>query len=187
MPVNDALLHNWFYGNYGVRVAAAVIFAYALGTIPIGPIVRWLFAGLDSRLVRSANAFVPVFDAIKGFLPTLIALHGGGLTIGLAAALAVTLGHYYSPWRRFRGGRQVDCEAGVLLALSPVSALIFVAFWSTAAVTSRSAAIGSLFACALLFLPLWYCLGPWAALFGIAAGTAIALRVGGDRQPLERA
>jgi glycerol-3-phosphate acyltransferase PlsY len=189
MPSNsslDALLHNSFYGNYEIRIAAAIIFAFGFASIPVATIVRWLFSGFDPRLVRSANAFVPIFDGIKGFMPTIVALHGGGLGIGLAAALATTLGHYYTPWLRFRGGRQVDCETGVLLALSPLSALIFVVFWCTAAVTSRSAAIGALFACALLFLPLWFFLGPQAALFGIAAGTAIALRVGSQGQSLER-
>jgi glycerol-3-phosphate acyltransferase PlsY len=187
MPVNDALLHNWFYGNYGVRLVAMLGFAFLMGSIPVGPIVRWLFAGLDPRLARTAGAAVPLLDAFKGFLPTVIALHGGGLPVGLGSALATTLGHYYSPWRRFRGGDQVDLEAGVLLALSPWSALVFVGFWCVCAASSRSAATGSLFAAALLFLPLWYFLGAPAALFGIAAGTAIALRVGVGRQPLERA
>ena len=90
-----------------------------MGSIPIGPTVRWLFCDLDPRLGRAASAFVPPLNALKGFVPTIIAFHGGGEIVGLMAAFACTLGHYYCPWRHFRGGRSADLIAGVVLALSP--------------------------------------------------------------------
>ena len=186
MPVNDALLHNAFYGNYGVRLVAALGFAYLLGSIPVEAIARWLFAGLDPRLGRAAVAFGSVIDVLKGFVATAIVFHGGGQAVGLGAGLAATLGHYYCAWRRFRGGERIDFELGVVLALCPPAALVFLVFWVVAAVSSRSAAIGSVFASALLFLPLWYFAGAPAALFGILAGTALALRLRADGQTLER-
>ena len=187
MIPDQALLHNAFYGNYIVRLVAALGFGYLMGSIPLGPIARWLFAGLDPRLGRLASAAAVLLTVVKGCIPTAIALHGGGEIVGLACGLATTIGHYYCPWTRFRGGRSVDLEAGVVVAISPVAALIFLAFWATAARSSRSAAIGTIFASALLFLPLWYFVGPAGASFGIAAGTAIALRVRIDGQALERA
>lgn len=182
----QALLHNWFYGNYGVRVAAALIFAFLFSSIPLGPVTRWLFAGLDSRLQRTAGAFVPILNALKGFIAVVIVYHGGGEAVGLAAGFAATLGHAYCPWRRFRGGTGIDALAGILLACSPISALIFLALWATCAYGSRSREIGEIFACGLLFLPLWFFLGPLGGFFGIAAGAAVVLRLRLGDEALQR-
>ena len=67
-------------------------FAFLMGSIPMGPIVTWLFAGLDYRIARAAAAIAPVLNAGKAFIPTAIAMHGGGLAIGLGAGLAVVAG-----------------------------------------------------------------------------------------------
>lgn len=186
MPVPDALLHNWFYGNYGVRVAASIVFSYLLGSIPVGYVVRWLFAGFDPRVARRAAAAVPLVDALKGFVATVIPLHGGGETVGLGSGFAATLGHYYTPWRRFRGDSKIDLFAGVVFALSPYAAVIVLAFWLVASVSSGSFQTGTLFAAAMAFWPLWYIDGVPAAFFGVAAGTAIGLRLGGSGEPSER-
>jgi hypothetical protein len=53
-------------------------------------------------------------------------------------------------------------------------------------VSSGSQVAGTGFTAALLFFPLWVFLGAPGALFGIAAGAAIALRLGVDGQTLER-
>lgn len=185
-PQMEALLHNGFYGNYWVRLTAALSFAFLMGSIPIGPTVRWLFCDLDPRYGRAASAFVPPLNALKGFVPTIIAFHGGGEIVGLLAAFACTLGHYYCPWRRFRGGRSADLMAGIVLALSPPAAAILFAFWLVGTVSSGSQVVGTGFTVALLFFPLWVFLGAPGALFGIAAGAAIALRLGVDGQTLER-
>jgi glycerol-3-phosphate acyltransferase PlsY len=182
MPVNDALLHNWFYGNRDVRIVAIVVFAYLIASLPFGAIVRWLFAELDPRLSRWAAAIVPVLNVLKGYIATVIAFHGGGEVIGLAAALAATLGHYYCPWRRFRGETRPDAMFGILIPASPFVALMFAVVWLAGAISSRSVATGTLVAAAVLFLPCWFFLGPPGAFFGIAAGAAIAaaLRVSGE-------
>jgi glycerol-3-phosphate acyltransferase PlsY len=186
MPVNEALLHNWFYGNYGVRIAASLTFAYLLGSIPVGAVVRWLFSGMDPRLARAANAIVPAIDALKGFIATIIPLHGGGETIGLSSGLAATIGHYYTPWRGLRGDWSVGLFAGVVTALSPLAACIVLTFWFVVSVGSGSYLTGTLFAAATAFWPLWFFIGAPAAFFGIAAGTALGLRLGGSCQVFQR-
>ena len=186
MPVNEPLLHNWFYGNYGVRIAASIVFAYLLGSIPVGAVVRWLFDGLDPRLARKAAMAVPLVDALKGFVATVIPLHGGGEAIGLASGLAATIGHYYTPWRRFRGDSKIDLFAGVVFALSPFAASIVLLFWLVASLASASFEMGTLFGAATAFWPLWFFAGAPAALFGILGGTALGLRLGGSGQVFER-
>jgi glycerol-3-phosphate acyltransferase PlsY len=186
MPVNEALLHNWFYGNYGVRVAASLAFAYLLGSIPVSAVVRWLFAGLHPRAGRIAYSAVPVVDALKGFVATVIPFHGGGAAIGLSAGFAATVGHYYTPWSRLRGDWRIGLLAGVVAALSLPAACVVLALWAVSSLAASSFESGTLFAAALTFWPLWFFLGAHAALFGIAAGTAVALRLRGGGQVSER-
>ena len=178
MPVNDALLHNWFYGNRDVRIAAAMLFAFLICSIPMEAIVAWLFEGVDPRLATVAKAFVPFINALKGYISTVISFHGGGPAIGFACAFAATLGHCYSPWRRFRGGERIDANAGILCALDPRCAIVTVIFFFVTYVTAREARIATLFAAALMFLPLWYWTGPYGALMGIGTGALLALRIG---------
>jgi glycerol-3-phosphate acyltransferase PlsY len=177
MPADQALLHNWFYGNYAVRVSAAVFFAFVFCSIPLGPIIRWLFTGVDVRLERSANALVPVMNLLKGFVATVAAFHGGGEGVGLAAAAAGVVGHAYSPWVLGRGGAGIDVLIGMMLGFSLPTAALAAVLWCAAAAPTRSSTMGTLTACALLCLPLWFFGGPLAAGFGIFAGTAIALRL----------
>lgn len=186
MPVNEQLVHNWFFGNHAVRVTGSILFAALLCSVPVGATIRWLFAGFNARLGAAATAGAIVVDLIKGFVATIIPLHGGGLTVGLASALAALLGHYYSPWSHFRGDPTIAVLAGTLLALSPASALVVMAFWLAVALPSRSFEIATRFAAGLVFLPLWYFLGPHAALFGVCAAVLVLLRVGGGAQHAKR-
>jgi glycerol-3-phosphate acyltransferase PlsY len=110
MQVNEALLHNWFYGNFAVRVVFALGFSFLMGTIPFGRVVDWLFAGSESartgsyrRAGRFARMLLDGLDALKAFIPVAIVAHGGGLILGLFAAIAVSIGHLFSPWLRGRG------------------------------------------------------------------------------------
>ena len=185
MPVNEALVHNWFFGNLGVRITGAIIFSYLLGSIPVRAVVVWLFEGLDSRLARVAAGAVPFVDGLKGFVATMIPLHGGGEIVGLASGFAATLGHYYTPWRRFKGDPSIGLLAGVIIAIKPIAAVISITFWIVVTMASNSSAAGTLFAAAMAFLPLWYFCGPLGALFGIISGTAVGLRVGTSCQAFE--
>jgi glycerol-3-phosphate acyltransferase PlsY len=134
MQVNEALLHGWFFGNYWVRVAGALVSGFILGSVPMGAIARWLFAGVDPRtrdrdalmagvrvLYRVAGVAVVVLCGLKIFVPTLIAAHGGGLRIGLCACCAALAGDRLAPCSR-RGGRGALAAAviGALAGLAPV-------------------------------------------------------------------
>lgn len=115
MQVNEALLHGWFFGNYWIRVAGAVVFGLAMGAIPFDTIAAWLFSGVDPQqrdrdvlmiavrqMQRTVDIATYALDGVKGFVPTVIAAHGGGIWIGLSAFLAVLAGEAISPWSRRR-------------------------------------------------------------------------------------
>jgi glycerol-3-phosphate acyltransferase PlsY len=110
MQVNEALLHNWFYGNFGVRLVAALGFSFLMGSIPFGRVVDWLFAGSEgarNTRYRAAGRFargvLDALDALKAFIPVAIIAHGGGMLLGAAVGIAVIVGHLFSPWLRGRG------------------------------------------------------------------------------------
>src|SRR5437016_1394361 len=115
--------------------------AFILGAIPFGFLAGKL-QGKDIRTLGSGNigatnvfrelgfkAGITVFllDAMKGFLPIFSAtqgIPGLGDSWRVGIGLAAILGHIYSPFVRFKGGKGVATALGVLIALSPVVALI---------------------------------------------------------------
>lgn len=121
--------------------------AYLLGSIPFGFVLVRLFLKQDIREKGSGNIGATnvvrsgakklgiltfVLDACKGFLAVWLATRIV-FTPGLApvplqnaealAALCAILGHIYTVWLRFKGGKGVATALGVFLALAPVAAL----------------------------------------------------------------
>lgn len=192
-PALQALLHNWFYGNYVIREVAAIVFAFLFGSIPITPVFHWVFDDLEPRIARTANALAPVVNAGKGFLAAGIAAHGGGLDIGLLAGVAAIAGHCYCPWRRFSGGTGAAVVLGILAGVCWPAAIVYLAIWLVAAIASNYAMVGSLLASAVSVVSLWYFAGAPAAFAGvgmlvIVAGRyrAAAERLSEDREPTLR-
>jgi glycerol-3-phosphate acyltransferase PlsY len=151
--------------NPAILLAAA----FLAGSIPFGLIVGRVFFDTDIRASgsgnigaanalrtygRSGGAAVLVLDALKGFLPVygVLALtppgpHQPALAAG-AAFLAV-LGHCFSPWLGFKGGKGVATWLGALLALSWPLGLAFALVWLAVVVPTRYSSLGSLVATVL--------------------------------------
>ncbi|MEM1346479.1 MAG: glycerol-3-phosphate acyltransferase [Pseudomonadota bacterium] len=146
------------------------------GSIPFAIVVARLFGLPDPRGVGSGNpgatnvlrsghklAGVLTFalDAAKAGLTALAFLNWGDLA-AQAAALGAILGHCFSPWLGFRGGKGVSCFMGIVFALTPWAGLGIAATWAAAALGSRISALGALAASAAA--PLWLAaLGYWEA------------------------
>lgn len=115
--------------------------AYCLGSIPFGLVVG-LTRGVDPRKSGSGNigatnvgrllggryfALVFALDVIKGLLPMLAAgwllgWHAAGASLCLlwiAVGLAAILGHMFSLYLKFKGGKGVATSTGVALGLFP--------------------------------------------------------------------
>jgi glycerol-3-phosphate acyltransferase PlsY len=70
--------------------------------------------------------------------------------------LCAILGHNYSPWVRFKGGKGIATSAGVLIALMPAAIVILVVLWIIVFGISRYVSLASIVAAgALPFLTLW--------------------------------
>lgn len=124
----------------GLSHALAVAGAYLAGSIPTSFVVARLATGTDLREFGSRNlgatnlyrlmgfkGAVPVgaFDVAKGAVPVLLAQRLlAPQWFALVVGLAAVLGHVYSPFVRFKGGKGVATAAGVFLALAPWSVLV---------------------------------------------------------------
>ncbi len=121
--------------------------AYLLGSIPFGFVLVWLFLKEDIRAKGSGNIGATnvvrsgakklgiltfVLDACKGFLAVWLVSHiafAPDLTAvpmqnaEALAAICAILGHIYTVWLRFKGGKGVATALGVFLALAPIAAL----------------------------------------------------------------
>ncbi len=117
-----------------MRLTYCLLLAYIFGGIPFGLIIAKLSRGVDIRRLGSGNIgatnvlrvvgwkaglVVLLLDAAKGFLPVWLAQHLALQPLGLVlTGLAAILGHTFSPFLRFTGGRGVATGLGVMLALS---------------------------------------------------------------------
>jgi acyl phosphate:glycerol-3-phosphate acyltransferase len=136
----------------------ALAFGYLLGSIPFGLVVTRA-AGLgDVRKIGSGNigatnvlrtgskklaALTLVLDALKGTAAVLLAGRFGP-EAALAAGLGAFLGHLFPVWLGFRGGKGVATYLGILLALSPVGAVVFAAVWLALAFGLRYSSLAAL-------------------------------------------
>jgi glycerol-3-phosphate acyltransferase PlsY len=143
--------------------------AYFVGSIPTG----YLFGrarGLDIRksgsgnigatnvfrtLGKSAGIAVLLIDAVKGFVPPRYLLFGVTPETreyhSMLAGLFAILGHNYTCWLRFKGGKGIATSAGVLIALVPYGLLITLGVWILVFLISRYVSFASI--CAAFVLP----------------------------------
>ncbi len=144
---------------------ALVVLAYLCGSIPTGVLLSRR-RGVDPRDVGSGNigatnvaraagpaagALTLLGDTLKGAVPVLIARRLGVPQPALAAvALAAFLGHLYSCFLGFDGGKGVATGLGILLALAPLGATIGVGVFIGALAIARYVSVASLVAAATM-------------------------------------
>jgi glycerol-3-phosphate acyltransferase PlsY len=91
-----------------------------------------------------------VLDSLKGFLPVFLAGHylgGPGIVHawGLSAvAVAALLGHQFSLYRKFAGGKGVATALGIYLAIAPVACLLAVLLFASLVYKWQYVSLGSL-------------------------------------------
>lgn len=103
---------------------------------------------------------VVVVDLLKGFLaPTIaVAMERASVASGgaerpwlpLVCGLLVILGHSFTCFAKFRGGKGVLTAFGVFLALAPVTALAAFAVWLILTLSTKYVSVGSIGACITL-------------------------------------
>lgn len=143
------------------------LLAYLIGAIPFGLILSKAFAGVNIRengsgsigatnvlrvvgekdkiLGKKLSVATMVLDSLKGFIMILI-----GYIIGLpietiwAIGFLSVLGHCYSPYLMFEGGKGVATGFGVFLITAPLSAIVGIATWYYVGKKSKISSLSSL-------------------------------------------
>ena len=140
-----------------------VLVSYLLGSIPTSYWVGKTVYGVDLRQHGSGNlgatntfrvlgwkAALPVFivDVAKGFVPAWYfpRLVAGPWGWALAYGAAAILGHVFSIWVKFRGGKGIATSAGVFLGLAPWAVLAGFVVWAITVASTRIVSLASMLA-----------------------------------------
>ena len=131
-------------------------------------------------LGKPAGIFVLLMDALKGFAAVALVMNfyhefndvlpniftAEGITnpqvragFGIAAGLFAVLGHNYTVWLRFKGGKGIATSAGVLVALVLWALLIILTVWIVLFLATRYVSVGSLAAAVVLPFATWFTTG----------------------------
>jgi glycerol-3-phosphate acyltransferase PlsY len=164
-----------------VSYAVIAALAYLLGSIPTGFIVAQV-KGVDIRAVGSGNIgatnvlrtlgkpagiLVLFVDMLKGWLAVVVltrlvwpafglAPNGTTLEVGeIIAGVCAILGHNYTCWLQFKGGKGIATSAGVLLALVPLALVSIMAIWIAVCAVTRYVSLASIAASVALPFASW--------------------------------
>jgi glycerol-3-phosphate acyltransferase PlsY len=142
---------------------------YLLAGIPFGYILAKQFAGVDiknagsgnigatnvlrvvketdPKLAKKLGAATLFLDAIKGVLIILIAkMLGAPESVQWTIAVLAVIGHCFSPFLYFEGGKGVATGFGVLLIMLPIPAIIAIVVWAIAGKGLKISSLSSLIA-----------------------------------------
>lgn len=153
-------------------IIISLLAGYFLGAIPFGLIIGKLVRGIDIREYGSGNigftnvlrnvgakagAVTLVCDIGKGAIPTLLAAvivgdstaEIGPFTLDdqgaqVIAAVAAVIGHNWSIYLKFQGGKGVDTTLGGLIAMSPLVGLACLIIGVSIIAITRYVSVGSM-------------------------------------------
>jgi glycerol-3-phosphate acyltransferase PlsY len=139
-----------------------LIFAYLCGSIPFAYIIAKAIKKVDIRKVGSGNPGttnvfrsigigaglgVFVLDTLKGFTPVCFAIYiDTSFSYSVAVAVASVVGHMFTVFLNFKGGKGVATGLGVFLALMPLPTLIAFVIFGIVVLFSGYVALGSVVA-----------------------------------------
>jgi acyl phosphate:glycerol-3-phosphate acyltransferase len=152
--------------------ALTAIVGYFMGSIPTGYLAAKA-KGVDIRTVGSGNIgatnvfrilgkgpgmAVLLIDALKGFAAAYFVAFGPNAPSeihSMVAGISAILGHNYTCWLRFKGGKGIATSAGVLLAWTPLGFAIVLATFLIVFGIWKYVSLGSICAAAILPVGVW--------------------------------
>jgi acyl phosphate:glycerol-3-phosphate acyltransferase len=173
---------------------------YALGSIPFAYIVARRLRGIDLRRTGSGNVGAAnvlrttgiaagvaavLLDGTKGALAVALARRlATGDVVPAAAGVAAVVGHAFSMWLGFRGGKGVATACGAFSVLAPAAAIPAAIFFAVTVWLTRYVSLGSLIASVSL-APMAYAIDYSPAVV-VAAALSAALIIERHRSNLSR-
>ncbi|MDP4093906.1 MAG: glycerol-3-phosphate 1-O-acyltransferase PlsY [Bacillota bacterium] len=177
-----------------------IVFSYLIGAIPFGYIIVKKYSNINIQEFGSGNIgstnvkraigkkgaiLTQLLDILKGLIPTLITLLivKNGLVKGLPsditlfASFSTILGHDFTPFLKFRGGKGVNTTMGASLIVTPLSTILAFLIYVIAKKVGKFVSVGSLLIG--LSLPLFSFIFYGASstsLYSLCAGILLILR-----------
>jgi glycerol-3-phosphate acyltransferase PlsY len=181
--------------DVSLQILASCVISYLIGSLPFGVWVGLLTKGVDIRTLGSKNIgatnVLRVLGPGPGFAVMLLDTVKGGVGIWLAAAFIPNLpmsvrvllgfcavvGHTFSPFLRFKGGKGVSTTLGVLLALSWPVGVVALVVWTSFVALTRYVSIASIAAGISLPIASWWFLRADDRLWMVGLTIAILILV----------
>ncbi|MFQ6040443.1 MAG: glycerol-3-phosphate 1-O-acyltransferase PlsY [Candidatus Poribacteria bacterium] len=150
-----------------------ILLSYLVGAIPFGYIIGRLWKGIDIREYGSGNiGFTNVLRAIgtvPGFIVMLLDIGKGVAAVAGIAKLgaanltilpvlcgvASIIGHNWTIYLNFKGGKGIDTTIGVFIALEPIATVISLVVWVIAVAITRYVSLGSILFVICLPIAIW--------------------------------
>ena len=176
---------------YVMDYISVAVLSWALGGIPFGVLLARAFRLPDPRTIGSGNIgatnmlrtgrkdvaiLTLLLDAGKGVAAVLISayLYPADEDILAIAVLFAAIGHMYTPWLRFKGGKGVATILGATIAFSWPVGMAGAIFWLLTFYTLRYVSLASIVALSLMPFVAWLRVdGDCALLLAIASAIAI--------------
>lgn len=177
----------------GLQDFGLVFIGYLIGSIPFGLLISQAVGRVDIRQYGSGNigtanvlrivgkraaALTLLGDLLKGFLPTLAAVLLGGTELLVAGVgMATVLGHNWSIYLRFVGGKGVATTFGALLAMTPLFALLGFLVWLSVLLLFRYPSLAAMVASICIPPVIFLSTGPGPYfIFSLVAAVLIFIR-----------
>ncbi|ACO03118.1 MAG TPA: acyl-phosphate glycerol 3-phosphate acyltransferase [Persephonella sp.] len=155
-----------------LSVILYLIGTYILASIPFGYVVGKLFGkdvtkegsgnigatNVTRTIGKKAGALVLILDMLKGYFPVYFGKHYMYFDDRILSMIAITavLGHCFSVFMKFKGGKGVATGLGVLLALSGKTAFIVILLWLGSFLTTGYVSFASIFAAFMSWIIIFY-------------------------------
>ena len=126
-----------------------VVSSYFIGALPFRV---WIARGLPQNILKPSfrDLLATFLDATKGIVLMIpiqfgwIANYESSQTILWLMGFVATLGHCFSPWLKFKGGKGVITAFGFFTFLAPVTGAFILGIGIVAALVSRMLSVASL-------------------------------------------
>ena len=174
-------------------VILLLIFSYLFGSIPFSLIISKTFYNIDLRehgsgnvgttntfriLGKKAGIVVLILDLLKGAIPVWIAMLVSTdvdfpvIIFGVVAAI----GHVYSIFLKFKGGKAVATGGGAILAAAPIIFLVVLATFLITLKLSKYVSLGSILAAVALLISVLFTGDLFMIGFGIILGIIVIVK-----------
>ena len=149
-----------------INLIIVAVYSYLLGSVPFGLVLTKIFLKKDIRKIGSGNIGTTnvlrtgnkslavttlILDLLKGYFSIIITLTYFENLISYSALICF-IGHIFSVWLKFKGGKGVATYLGVILALSYKFFIIFGISWLVLSFLFRYASISSILSSLIVFI-----------------------------------